>query len=282
MELSPELLVQRSGTLVLLSATAEQVHRLGAVPECNITRAVRTIESDAALHQRLLALLNSPLFGFPATVTTVGRAVTILGPRDLCDLTVAAAVINTFKKLADRTEPQLRCWERALFGAVSARLIAEQRREQYLERFFVAGLLHDVGSVVLHLAIPNLHAQTVKLAQLRGIGLAAAENQLIGTNHAEVGAALARGWGLADHLAAAIGDHHQPLASRHPLEAAVTHVADRLAERALSETATVEPIDRKVWDTVAVAPSVLEKSRAEIHDRVAALQNCLQPQHQAA
>lgn len=282
MELSPELLVQRSGTLSLLSATAEQVHRLGAAPECNITLAVRAIESDSALHQRLLALLNSPLFEFPTPVTTIGRAVTILGPRDLCDLTVAAAVINTFKELSDQTDPGLRCWERALYGAVTARLVAEMRREHHLEQFFVAGLLHDVGNVVLHLAIPNLHAQTMKLAQLRGLDVPAAEKQLIGLDHAEVGAALARGWGLSDHLAAAIADHHRPLRSNYPLAACVTHIADRSAQEALDDPRPATPVARAIWDTVGVAATSLEKRRGDVQSRVEALQSTLQPRFQAA
>lgn len=282
MDLSPELLVQRSGTLSLLSATAEEVSRLVAAPECNITRAVRVIESDHELHYRLLELVNSPLFSFPTSVSTIGRAVTILGPRDLCDLIVAAAVINTFKRLSDQTDPDYRFWERALYGAVTARMIAEHRHEQHLERFFVAGLLHDVGSIVLHLAVPNLYAQSIKLALLKSITRCEAEKRLIGVDHTDVGGALARGWGLAENLAAAVADHHAPLASRYPLESSITHIADYVAERAATDKPTDQRIDRRVWDCIAVPPSLLDEHGADIQARVDALRDTLLPQIQAA
>ena len=282
MDLNPELLVQRSGTLSLLSATAEEVSRLVAAPECNITRAVRVIESDRELHYRLLVLVNSPLFGFPTSVTTVGRAITILGPRDLCDLIVAAAVINTFKRLSDQTDPNYRFWERALYGAVTARLVAEHRHEPHLERFFVAGLLHDVGSIVLHLAVPNLYAQSIKLAVLKGITRCEAEKRLIGVDHTDVGGALAHGWGLAENLSAAVADHHAPLTSRYPLEASITHVADYVADRAATDAPTDQQIDRQIWDCIAVPPSLLDERSADIKARVSALRDTLLPQIQAA
>lgn len=282
MDLSPELLVQRSGTLPLLSVTAEQVGRLVNAPECNITRAVRVIEADRALHRRLLELINSPLFDFPTPITSIGRALTILGPRDLADLIVAAAAINTFKRLSDQTDPQLRFWERALYGAVSARLMAEYRHEIHLERFFVAGLLHDVGSIVLHLAVPRLYAESVKLAATQCIAPPDAERQLIGVDHTEVGYALARGWGLSDHLTAAIADHHSPLRSDYPLEACVTHVADHVAHQATATSDCGRAVERRIWDQIAVPAALLERRRDDIRDRVAALRDTLMPQFQAA
>ena len=282
MDLSPELLVQRSGTLSLLSATAEEVGRLVSAPECNITRAVRVIESDPELHRRLLELLNSPLYAFPTRVNNLGRAVTILGPRDLCDLIVAAAVVNTFKRLSDQTDPDLGFWERALYGAVTARLLAEQRREQHLECFFVAGLLHDVGSIVLHLAVPNLYAQSIRLAVARQMTLPEAEKRLIGVDHAEVGHALARGWGLSANLAAAIADHHTPLRSDYPLEACITHVADHVAHGAAGEGPLMQAVERRIWDHIAVPASVLAQRRDDISARVEALRDTLLPRFQAA
>lgn len=282
MDLSPELLVQRSGTLSLLSATAEEVGRLVAAPECNITRAVRVIEGDQELHCRLLELVNSPLFGFPTSVTTVDRAVTILGPRDLCDLIVAAAVINTFKRLSDQADPELGFWERALYGAVTARIVAQYRREAHLERFFVAGLLHDVGSIVLHLAVPNLYAQSTKLTRLQGLSPPEAEKRLIGVDHTDVGGALARGWGLRESLAAAIADHHAPLRSAYPLEASITHVADHVAHQAVDDQCGKSEVDRRVWDCIGVPPALLTHRQADIQSGVSALRDTLLPQIRAA
>lgn len=284
MDLNPELLVQRSGTLSLLSASAEEANRLIASPECNIAHVVRVIERDGALSARLLGLMNSPMFGFPASVTTIGRAVTILGPRDLGDLTIAAAVVNAYERLAGQTGSfTQRFWERALYGAVTARLLAELRREPHPDRFFVAGLLHDVGSMVLQLAIPNLYAQSIKLASHQQLPQHEAEKRLIGIDHSEVGGALARGWGLSDSLTAAIADHHDPSQSPYPLDASVAHVADHVADRALrGEPCTAQAIDRRVWDCIAVPPGRLGDHQAEIVDRVAAMRHALSAQIQAA
>lgn len=281
MDLSAELLVQRSGTLSLLSASAEEVNRLVSSPECHTARVIRVIEADRELSAHLLDLVNSPLFDFPTTVNTVGRAVTILGPRDLGDLTVAAAAVDTFKRLVEQTDPEHRFWERALYGAVTARFLSEYRRDSHLERFFVAGLLHDIGSVVLHLAVPNLYAQSLKLARHQGVPRHQAEKRLIGIDHSDVGGALARGWGLSEDLTAAISHHHHPCTSPHPLEAAVIHVADHVAAEALGDP-DHEAVERRVWDCIAVPPDVLQKRRAEIDARVAAIRHSLLPRIQAA
>ncbi len=284
MELNPEMLVQRSGTLSLLSANAEEATRLVDRTECNIAQVVRVIERDRRLTDRLLELINSPMFGFPTAISSVGRAIAIIGPRDLGDLTVAAAVANAFERFAHGSDsPTRHFWERALYGAVTARLLAEYRHENHPERFFVAGLLHDIGSVVLQLAVPNLYAQSIKFARRRGLEQHQAERQLIGIDHSAVGGALARGWGLSDCLTAAIADHHAPCVSRYPLEASAAHVANHMADEALAAGAAGRAaVDRQVWDLIGVTPTKLDADRAEIDRRVADVRHSLLAQTQAA
>ncbi len=190
----------------LVQTLCERVNR----PECTPQEIEVLIQRDGALAGRLLKAVNSPLFGLPRQVTSIHRALTLLGPRSVRSLVLCLSL----PPLPGRgfSEAQVRdYWTAAAAGAVVARELAVKLRRPDPEDDLAAGLLRDLGSVVLQQAHPQVyplvlaHPPEVLIANQCWL-----EEQLLGTTHAEMSALVLRRWGLPDDVVEAVRHHHQP------------------------------------------------------------------------
>lgn len=199
-------------------------------PRMSIADIGRIISDDVGLSARLLKIANSALYGFPAKIETISRAVTIIGTQQLRDLALATVVLKLFKGVPRHLLDMEKFWQHNIACGIAARILATFRRESNVERFFMAGMLHDVGRLVLCLKSPDLMRECLLQAKNQQRTLADIEKECLGTDHAEVGGALVRLWNLPASLEEVVLHHHQPSkAERHPAETAVIHVADVIA-----------------------------------------------------
>ncbi|MBI5450562.1 MAG: HDOD domain-containing protein [Gammaproteobacteria bacterium] len=195
----------------------------------------RVISQDSGLSTRLLKVVNSPFYGFPSSIDTVSRAITIIGSRELCDILCATTVMRTFEGVPIQLIDMQHFWQHSLYCAVAAREIALVLHEDDIEHHFLCGLLHDVGSLVMYHRTPELAAQALRESLEQGTALHLCERRLIGTDHAEVGARLLQRWRLPETLSEAVAFHHDPvLARNYPRETWITHAAEIIAHHALS------------------------------------------------
>ena len=121
-------------------------------PQCNLSTIGDAIQKDPDLTARLLRLANSPFFGFANRLSTVAEAVSLLGIQQIQDMIVASSVLEQFKGVPDSFVNKDSFWRHSLAVGITARLLAMERRLPKPDKFFVAGLLHDVGRLVLALA----------------------------------------------------------------------------------------------------------------------------------
>ncbi|MFQ5471015.1 MAG: HDOD domain-containing protein [Gammaproteobacteria bacterium] len=189
------------------------------------------ISRDPALTARLLKIANSPFYGFPSQISSVSRAITVIGTRGLRDLALAMSTISTFSKLPVEVIDLNAFWRHSLFCAVTSRLLAKQCNALQTEPFFVAGLMHDIGQLIIMNKIPEMAIEAHLRAKNTGLLLSNIENEIMGFNHAEVGEALFRKWKLPESTIDSIANHHTPdQAKDSPLGAAIVHIADSMAK----------------------------------------------------
>jgi putative nucleotidyltransferase with HDIG domain len=238
--------------------------RLGAVmnhPLSSSTDIGGVIAEDPDLTARLLRLVNSPIYGFPSRISTVSQAISIVGMNQLHDLAVAASFIQLFGDVPQELVSMDSFWRHSVACALGARILAAQRREPNIERFFVAGLLHDIGRPILFLKLPDQSRQALERARRTGELLHGIETEVFGFHHGQVGAALLDRWRLPSVLQEAVAFHHQPRhASRFPIETAVVHVADHIANALQFGTSgehLIPPLAAEGWDRLGLAPAVL-------------------------
>ena len=255
-----ESLVESSVQLGSLPTIFYQINEAVEDPECSFSEIGKIINTDSALCARLLKIVNSSFFGFSSKVETITHAVTIVGMVQLRDLALATAIINNFDGLPKNTVNMKSFWQHSIAVGLAGRVIGIYLKESNPERFYVLGLLHDLGRLLLYLAVPEDMSRVLAINKEEGL-LHEAERKVLGWDHAEVGGALLRKWNLPDPLVEGVQYHHNPSsAPNFPLEAGITHVADIVAqtmELGSSGERYVPPLDFKVWDTLGLSSSML-------------------------
>jgi HD-like signal output (HDOD) protein len=245
-----------------------------ANPRASASQVADVLGEDTALTGRLLRLVNSAFYAFPHPVETVSRAVLVVGTQQIRDLALATSVMTMFPRLpGDLVDPEA-FWRHSVAAGVAARVLATCRREPNVERFFVAGILHDIGWLLLCVKRPDAAREVLRRRQAEDSSRVQCERAILGFDHAAVGGALLEAWRLPAVLGEAVLCHHEPgQALRHPTEAAVLHIADIVAHALEADEPgedAVPPLDPEAWNRVGLAPVtweiVLEQSERQMKD----------------
>ena len=205
-------------------------------PEPSIQRAAEIIERDVGMTAKILQLANSAFFAFRHKVSSPRQAVTLIGLRTTKDLVLTVEAFAEFDHRKLRQFPMQAVVNHCLETAALARAIAvfEGAPRDVVDDAFMAGLLHDVGKLLLADRLPLAYVGALRAARERGIPLWQAEREAIGTSHAEVGAYLMGLWGLPDPIVEALAYHHRPEDCPHHEFTVLTavHAAGALEEDA--------------------------------------------------
>jgi len=267
-------LIKGSVKLATLPEVFTKINEMVDDPSSSASDIGKFISQDPGLTARLLKIANSPLYGFPSRIDTVSRAITIIGTRGLRDLILATSVINNFAGMPSDHIDMQKFWSHSLYCGVIARLIAVKCNALHTEPFFVSGLLHDIGQLIILNKLPEMSRETQMRANDGAISLHQIEHEVIGFDHAKVGAELLRDWRLPETIVDSTEFHHEPSkAELSPLGASIVHIASELARdvEMKSELSADIFLSSRV-DQVAVAITGLNESVIENIKQEAALQ----------
>lgn len=271
-------IVAAAGELSALPGSWQRLDAVLARESASSAQIAEVLATDPLLSARLLRLANSPLFGLAQRVERLSQAVHLIGTRQLRELALAATVVDLVAGAAGRRERVAAFLRHSVASGLLARSFAACRREGNVERFFVAGLLHDIGAFALELADTDGAAALRRTALARACPIEAAEREALGFDHAAVGSALLAGWRLPDALVEAVAWHHQPeRAPIHRLEAAVTHVAATTADLLglINDGLVVTPLDPRAWELLGLEPGDLPGICREAEDRLGGMLDAL-------
>lgn len=222
-------------------------------PGCSAADIGDLISQDAALSARLLKIVNSVFYGFPSKIDTVSMAITIIGTRQLRDLVLATSVIGKFQQFPEGLVSIDTFWYHNLTCAAATRIIATKLQIRNSERFFIAGLLHDVGKLVMYLTEPELSRQVLQSMNEACENVTRLEIDVFGFDHATLGGELLRHWKLPDSLVEPVSFHHRPADARHyPQETAAVSLANAIANTIEPPYSADDdlPIDTSIWGTL--------------------------------
>jgi len=228
--ISPETIVTRVGTLASLPNIYFQVDRAINHPSSSTALIGTILSYDQALCARLLRIANSAFYGFSRRVEGIEDAVRIIGTRQLHDLVLATVVLSQFKGIDTQLVSMPSFWRHSLACSIAARAIARLQREPNVERFFVAGLLHDIGSLAIYQMLPERSQLALERHRDSDKPLDEIERAVIGCDHAAVGAALMTSWTLPPFFRDATANHHSAGSRGHTPGTAVVHLADLLVQ----------------------------------------------------
>jgi HD-like signal output (HDOD) protein len=181
-------------------------------PNASIKMVKKIVSKDMGMSAKLLQLVNSAFFGMGRKVSDPARAIIFLGLDTIKSLVMSTHVFSQFSDMKLQGVSLDTLWEHSVFCAGLAKRIAlsENADDKTREDCFIAGLLHDIGKLVLASKLPQYYNCVLTIMSRNGNRLVEAEQRVFGSSHAEVGAYLLGLWGLNDSVVEAVAFHHFP------------------------------------------------------------------------
>ncbi len=201
-------------------------------PRTSASQLTKLISTDQVLTAKILKLANSAFYGFPRRIGTVNLSIVVLGFDTIKDLGLSVSIIDRFKRHNNESLFDMgRFWEHSIACGVLAKLLARQMRIRLTGEIFVAGLMHDIGKLILNQYFPKELVEINERIEKEGERFHQAEQAVLGTNHAVIGSWLVEKWNLPAQLVEMIKYHHDPEnAPEHAQFAATIQFADFLCK----------------------------------------------------
>jgi putative nucleotidyltransferase with HDIG domain len=221
-------------TLPTLPEIAVRCMRMVNDPRSAAQEVAAIIGQDISLSSKVLRLANSAFYGMPGKISSVDRAIVLLGFKTITTIVLSVTVFDLFpeNKMSRRLFDRKAFWLHSLSCALIAKYLAARVKRRFLvdpEEAFCSGLLHDIGKVVLEQYLHEKFHAALKAARAEKIPLYQAEVSTLGFSHADVAAWLTDGWGLPAAIAQPLACHHEPHSSTERADASgLCHVADWL------------------------------------------------------
>lgn len=221
--------IMAAGDLPAMPVVASKVMQLVEDELATAAELARVVASDPAVAARIMKISNSPLYGCQRQTQTLSGAIMLMGFNTLKSLVVVAYLRDVFKPIG-LTEKML--WEHSLGAALAARTIAGEIRKVHPEQAFLAGLLHDIGKLIMHNHDRGKFHMVIERYYNEGICFEEAEKSVYSYTHAQLGGCVLKKWNFPEALVTAVMQHHtfdcSDSAGQCQLElTAVTSLADQ-------------------------------------------------------
>jgi putative nucleotidyltransferase with HDIG domain len=227
--------------------------------DLDATLLAEKMSRDQALAAKMLRLANSSFYGLPAKVRTVREAIVVLGFDSARAMAVAGSVIDAFSGAACQRIDVTGFWRHSIAAALCAKNLARHAGLDQ-DAAFIAGLLHDIGRLVLASGFPDDYAQAVDYCVRADTTMSEAELHVLGVDHERTGQMLAEAWKFPPLIQRAVGRHHAPATDELGDVPGVVHAANAMVQ-ALDlgggEHIAVPRLLDATWDSLGLAPEQL-------------------------
>jgi putative nucleotidyltransferase with HDIG domain len=252
---------------IVLDDVLRRIHNLPSLPvvvmellasmgqdDANIEALAEKIARDQALTAKTLRLANSSFYGMTRQVTTIQAAIAILGFRTVRSLATTAALMGSFSANPGNSFNFAPFWRHAIAAAVCARELAPRL---YIspDQAYTAGLLHDIGRLVLVTQFPPQYQATMTYRAEHDCHLLDAEHAVLGLDHAQVGQALTQHWKFPLAMQQALAEHHAPSSLGMQALSLVVMAADAIAhalDLSMDADDLVAPVPLGLWQQLGL------------------------------
>lgn len=263
-------IIMDTKTLPTLPGVISKLNSVSENEKSSVQEMARIVSSDQVLSARILRLANSPSYGF-YRVSTISNAMILLGVNVVKSLALSSSIFEIMEKNS------VGLWEHSLGVATAANIIAKKLGVPEVEEISTAGLLHDIGKVIVGLKCAESVLAIRNIIKTEDIFMLEAERQVLDTDHSEVGGWLSKSWFLPEKLSEPIACHHNVAMSEdHRVKTSVVHLADIIIKASGfgdSGDSYVPLIQQVAWDTLKMDEKMLEEIVGELEDRLIEVKN---------
>jgi len=267
-----KLLILELLELPTLSIVLNKILKVAGDNRSSASDMAEVITKDQSLTTNILKIANSAYFGLSQQVTTVSRAIIVLGFDAVKSIALSASVIAAFPKRGSKSFDRSRFWTHSLACAYVCKQISRATHLVDMETAFVCGLLHDIGKIALDIYFPDSYHKTLEYLNEHEARLVDAEFEVLGFTHAEVGMWMAQRWKFPKGIIFSIANHHGAIADdeRYRELTAIVRLGNQLCLEAgicLPGQTPGEPFDGNVLPILKLEPRDLELLREDLASR---------------
>ncbi|MBI5097899.1 MAG: HDOD domain-containing protein [Nitrospirae bacterium] len=264
-------IIKDTRSLPTLPGIITKLSSLADDGKVSVDEMARVVTSDQVLSAKVLKLVNSPFYGFSGRISTVSKALILLGVNVVKSLAISSSIFDIMEKNI------VGLWEHSLGAAVAANIIARELNLPEREEISTAALLHDIGKVIIKLKLEEDYDHLVNVIKEKELPMIDCERELFNIDHAEIGEWLGKSWLLPEKLIEPIACHHHVEKSNaQRAKTAVVHIADVLTKASgfgFSGDDFVPHIQKVAWEKLGLTHLMLKEIVEELEDNLIEAKN---------
>ena len=266
--------IENISSIPTLPTVIERLTRLLQNPKTSAEEVGKAITTDQALASKVLKLVNSAFYGFPGRISTITHAIVILGFSTVKNVVLTASIFDAFRNKGEGS-PVFNLedfWLHSIACGAASLSIAKQLGSNEKEECFIAGLIHDIGKIILCQYMPQEFNFAIDQSRKNTQLFYETEKKLFDSTHEEVGGYLAERWNLPMDLQNAVKFHHNPQPSHdHYMVTAIVHCADiivRALDYGNGGDDCMPMISDNVWKNLGLDNVNLLSLLENVHDEI--------------
>ncbi len=261
--------VERIKNIPTLPGVVIKVNTMIQDPNVSTEKLGQVISKDQVLSARVLKMINSSFYGFPGRISSVSHALVLLGFNVIKGMLISTSVFDMMHR------SMVGMWEHSLGTATLSGMMGRKLKEPESEEIFIAGLLHDIGKVIIKVTAPEEFEAIMNIAQEEGIYVWEAEKKILGVDHTQVADWVSKKWNLPGNIAEPMTCHHSPARSKNfSRRTAIVHLADVLIQTAgfgNGGNNFVPSLDPGILNTLEVDMGFVEEVLLELDENIDSL-----------
>lgn len=253
-QISIEEVINKINDLPMLPELAREMLNDLNTDDISLELIAEKVSMDQSIAAKVIQMANTSYFGNDSKVVTIQQAVSVLGTENLKSLIRASIFTNNFPIARCRGFDNKAFWRHNIATAICAELISRTLHMKQ-DFAFTAGLLHDIGRLVLVSKFPQQYEHVIRCVKDNDCSLLEAERAILGVDHVGVGLILALQWNFSEAIQDAIRGHHAPDDKELNSVASIIHVANSIVhalDLSESEDDLVPPISQFAWDILGL------------------------------